>query len=268
MATKEQRRFARVLLEELETRVHAGPPIGDREILSAQAFLRENDFPPSSDYFNRLQQVQQRLDGWSRERTAPPPAKRNYGGAAADTWVQVQSAFDHVILSTCHEGDCHFQHGRIKISHRFNEGGRIDFVELKFLRSLHSCLNGEIRALLTVKDYRRLAKGWHAAEAFVLPLLPKELVFLAPEFFHCPRGEGLAWLVNIGHRIASDLEMDLKSRPLPEGTFTPPAPGSQWPIEALPADEVAWPILHAAAALECAVELNDPKTAQVRYLSR
>ena len=34
--------------------------------------------------------------------------------------------------------------------------GRIDFVELKFLRSLHPLLTGEIRKLVTVKGYQSI----------------------------------------------------------------------------------------------------------------
>jgi len=267
MATKEHKRYARGLIEELESRVHLGPPVRDVEILSAREFLRDKGFSPASDYFNRLAQMQQRLEVRTGE-PALPAAKRNYGGEAAGRWMQVQSAYDHVILSTCYEGDCNFKHGRVKISHRFNQEGRIDFVELKFLRSLHSCLNGEIRVLLRISDYPNIRKDWHTAEAFVLPLLPQELIFLYPEFFHCPRSEALAWLVNIGHRISGDLLGDLSLRSLPGAVSQGPPNGEQLPIEAVGLDEVAFPILENAAALECVLELDDPKTAQVRYLSK
>lgn len=267
MATKEHKRFARGLIEGLESRVHVGPPVRDAEILSAREFLRENSFSPASDYFNRLEQVRQRLDARSNEPCLAP-AKRNYGGAAAGSWMQLQSAYDHAILSTCYEGDCNFKNGRVKLSHRFNQEGRIDFVELKFLRSLQPCLNGEIRALLRVKDYQGLRKDWHAAEAFVLPVLPQELIFLYSEFFRCPRSEGLAWLVNIGHRIVDDLRRDLSARPLLDDAPHLPPDGGQLPIEAVRADEVAWPILQQSASLECAVELDDAKTALVRYISK
>jgi hypothetical protein len=267
MATKEHKRYARGLIEGLESRVHVGPPVRDVEILSAREFLRDNGFSPASDYFSRLTQVQQRLETRS---SAPAllPAKRNYGGEASGRWMQLQSAYDHVILSTCYEGDCNFKHGRVKISHRFNQEGRVDFVELKFLRSLHPCLNGEIRLLLRISDYPSIRKDWRAAEAFVLPLLPQELIFLYPEFFRCRRSEALAWLVNIGHRMIEDLLRDLSLRSLPDAVSQAPANGEQLPIEAVRLDEVAFPILENAAALECALELDNPKTAQVRYLSR
>jgi hypothetical protein len=41
--------------------------------------------------------------------------------------MQIQSAFDHIILSTCYAGEFNLRRGRIKISHRFNHEGRLDF---------------------------------------------------------------------------------------------------------------------------------------------
>ena len=116
----------------------------------------------ASDYFQRLEQIKAGLRP-DQPRRALLPGKRNYGGEAAGRWMQLQSAYDHVILSTCYEGDFDCKPGRVKVSHRFNQAGRADFVELKFLRSLQPCLNGEIRKLLRVKDYqthpKRLARG-------------------------------------------------------------------------------------------------------------
>ena len=74
MATKDHRRHAKGLIEGLESRVHVGPPIQATEILTAQEFLRDNDFSPASDYFNRLGQIQNRLE--PRLREAPSPALR------------------------------------------------------------------------------------------------------------------------------------------------------------------------------------------------
>ena len=210
MATKDHRRLARGLIEALESRVHVGPPVHEAEVLSAREFLRQNDFPAASDYYHRLGHIQDRLG----DRSSAPCsllAKRNYGGEAAGHWMQLQSAYDHVILSTCYEGEFDLKIGRVKISHRLNQAGRIDFVELKFLRPLHPCLTGEIRTLLRVKDYQHIRKDWHAAEAFVLPVLPQELILLFQDIFRCPRREVLAWLVNIGHRMVEDLLEALRS---------------------------------------------------------
>ena len=182
--------------------------------------------------------------------------------------MQLQSAYDHVILSTCYEGEFDLKSGRVKISHRFNQQGRIDFVELKFLRSLQPCLNGEIRSLLRVKDYPTIRKGWHAAEAYVLAVLPQELIFLYEEIFRSPRHDVLAWLVNIGHRLAGDLLEDLRTDPT-NGSIPPGATNrDQLCLQAVRSDEVASPILAHAAGLESNVELNDAKTAVVRYMTR
>jgi hypothetical protein len=266
MATKDHRRYVRGLIEGLESRVHVGPPIHVTELQVAQDYLRQNGFPPASDYFNRLLQIQSRVEPRLRENPLPPP-KRNYGGEAAGCWLQLQSSYDHVILSTCFEGGTDGRQGKVKISHRFNQAGRIDFVELKFLRSLQSCLNGEFRKLLMVKDYTQLRKDWHAAEAFVLPVLPRELLFLYQDIFRCPRDEVLAWLVNIGHRLAKDLVKDLEQRPA--GAMEEPVRtnGEQRCLSSLRSDEVAMPILEQVLTLECAVELTNPKTVVVRYLS-
>src|SRR5205814_3867483 len=159
MATKEHKRRARGMIEGLELRTHVGPPIRASEIVSAREFLRQSDFSPASDYFCRLLQIQERLDGRSNEPPLPQ-AKRNYGGEAAGYWMQLQSAYDHVILSTCYEGEFNLKRGRVKVSCRFNQAGRIDFVEAKLLRSLHPLLNGAIRKLLTVKDFPKNRKDW------------------------------------------------------------------------------------------------------------
>lgn len=267
MATKDHRRHARGLIEALESRVHVGPPVHEAELRSARDFLSQNDFSLASDYFQRLEQIQSRLETRTATRCLFP-GKRNYGGEAAGRWMQLQSAYDHVILSTCYEGEFDCKPGRVKISHRFNQAGRVDFVELKFLRSLQPCLNGEIRKLLRVKDYQTIRKDWHAAEAFILAVLPQELVFLYQDIFRCPRTELLAWLVNIGHGLAGDLLVDVRSRPvngsMPHGGTN----GDQLRVEAIRRDAVAWPILEHAASLESAVELSDPQTALVRYVSR
>ncbi len=268
MATKDHRRQARGLIEHLESRVHVGPPVREAEILSAREYLLQHDFPVASDYFSRLGQIQTRLEPRRKENSLPPP-KRNYGGEAAGRWMQIQSAYDHVILSTCYEEDLDHHGGRVKISHRFNQAGRIDFVELKFLRSLQPCLTGEIRKLLMVKDFARIRKDWHAAEAFVLPVLPRELTLLYQDIFRCPRNEVLAWLVNIGHRIAEDLVHDLEQHSADTLVSQPePRNGDQRCLAEVQTDEVAMPILEEAMTLESAVELSDQKTAIVRYVSR
>jgi len=193
--TKEIKRQARGLVEALESRVHAGPPVGEPEIRAARDFLRQNDFSSASDYFDRLIRIQDRV---GTRRPAVYQEKRNYGGEAAGYWMQVQSIYDHVILSTCYDGEFNSQRGRVKISHRFNEQGRVDFVELKFLRSLHAPLNGELRKLLLIKEYHAMRKDWLEAQAVALRVLPQELVFLYEHIFQSEREQVLAWLVNIG----------------------------------------------------------------------
>jgi hypothetical protein len=265
VATKDHKRCARGLIECLESRVHLGPPIHDAEIHSARQYLLQNDFSPESDYFARLMQVQLRVE--TRTSNPVPIQKRNYSGEAAGYGMQVQSAFDHIIVSTCYEGDFHLKHGKVKISHRFNLEGRIDFVELKFLTSLYPRLNGEFRKLLLVKNYQTIRKDWHAAEAFVLPVLPQELTFLYADVFRSPRSEVLAWLVNIGHGIAGDLLADVKYRPL-NGSVARGVNGNQLSLDSVRSDNVALPILEKAVELEAAVELGEPKSAVVRYVSK
>jgi hypothetical protein len=267
VATKEHKRRARGLIEELECRVHAGPPVLPAELTSAREFLERSEFPRTSDYYNRLSQIQYRLE--TRSTEAPPlVGKRNYGGEAAGYWMQIQSAYDHLILSTCYDGSHNGQQGRIKISHRFNQAGRIDFVELKFLRSLQPFLNGAFRKLISVCDYQHLKKDWSSAEAFVLPVLPRELIFLFADIFRCERPELLAWLVNIGHNLISDLRAHLAEcpasrRPAMEAREFQ----SQLGLEEIRSDAVASPILEKAALLESTVELQSEKTIIIRYRS-
>jgi hypothetical protein len=179
--------------------------------------------------------------------------------------MQLQSVYDHVILSTCYDGQFNTQRGRVKISHRFNQAGRIDFVELKFLKSLQPCLTGEIRKLVTIKSYQTLPKDWHEAEAFVLRVLPQELVFLLADFFRYPRQEILGWLINFGHRTVADLLADLEAGRVngyvPESTGT----SSQVALASIGADAVAMRILEQAALLETLVESSDADSVVVRY---
>jgi len=265
MPTKHHKRQARGLVEELELRVRAGSPVCETEIQSVREFLQQRDFSRASDYFSRLGQVRDwieaRPDTGQRE-------KRNYGGKAAGCWMQVQSIYDHVILSTCHQGDFNTRTGRIKISHRFNRAGRIDFVELKFLRSLQPGLDGAIRKLLLVQDYQNRPNDWYEAEAFALRVLPRELVLVHGDVFRSPREEILAWLVNLGHWSAENLLGDLRASPA--NGCVPGAEGNsdQLCLEAILSDEVALPILEQAEGLECAVESDAPESVIVRYVRK
>ena len=263
VATKEHKRQARGLIEALESRIHAGPPIHATELVSAREFLQQSEFSPESDYFNRLTQIQDRLESRLSEARLPQ-GKRNYGGEAAGYWMQIQSAYDHVILSTCYEGNFNLRQGRVKISHRFNQAGRIDFVELKFLRSLQPTLNGAIRKLLTIKDYQSIRKDWRVTDAFVLEVLPRELIFLYESIFRCPKSEMFAWLINIGHRLIGDLLKELGSRPV-NGFLRQTSNSEQLCLHALQSDDVALPILQRTAILQSSAELTDSKTIVVSY---
>lgn len=265
MPTKEHKRHARGIVEALESRAHAGPSVASTEILSARSFLEQHDFSPASDYFRRLVQLQDHL------RTRPlveRREKRNYGGEAAGCWMQLQSIYDHVILSICYDGEFNSRRGRIKVSHRFNEAGRIDFVELKFLRSMQPCLTGEIRKLLLVQGFQSHRKDWHEAEAHVLRVLPQELVFLYPDFFRMPRVELFAWLINIGHRTVADLLSDMRAGRVNGHVRETGGNPNQLRLAEVGADEVAVPILEQAAALEAAVEFAEPESAIVRYVGK
>jgi len=267
VATKEHRRLAKGLIEELESRVHVGPPIQHTEIHSARQFLQQNDFSPASDYFSRLTDLQYRLQ--SRPKPVGPPlGKNNYGGSAAGYWMQLQSAYDHVILSTCFEGEYNLRRGRIKISHRFNQAGRLDFVELKFLRSLQPSLNGEIRKLLAVSNFQTIRKDWLAADAYVLPVLPQELIFLFKDIFRFPRSEFLAWLANIGHGLVEDLLGELLQAP-PNGELAcARSETGQLPMAAVRHDAVAMGVLRNACRLQTRVEIKDAKTVVMHYLTK
>ncbi len=261
--TKEARRLARQRLEALEAALRSGSGPSLVQVQDFARFLRQCGFAPSSEYFSRLA----RLEAFVRSHGVPAPsAKRDYGGYAAGCWMQVQSVYDHLLLSVCYEGEFRGRRGRIKISHRFNRAGRIDFVEAKLLRSLVPQLDGALRKLLTVREFPRLEPDWWAASAYALRVLPQELLFLHAEIFRYPRSEVLAWLINIGHRTVADLVTELEGGPMDP----PPGPQQrQWPISSLTGDPVAWPILQQAALLEACIEPGDsPDVFLVRYLRR
>lgn len=267
MPTKEIKRHARGIVEALESRAHAGPPVRANEIVSAREFLEQHDFSTTSDYFSRLDRLQNCI---ATRPVAPRQEKRNYGGEAGETWMQVQSIYDHVILSTCHNGEFNSQRGRIKLSHRFNQAGRIDFVELKFLRSLQPCLTGEIRKLVMIKDYQHLQKDWREADAFALRVQPRELIFLYANVFRCARRDILAWLINIGHHTVADLLESLRTNRVNGHSDEPPANSTQLRLETIGSDSVAMPILEQAASLDSFVELgaDEDDPISVRYVHR
>lgn len=260
--TRDARRLARQRMEWLETAFHAGPDIGPDHLHEFKEFLQGQGFPPNSQYFERLA----RLENLLRLRTAPPQAvKRDYAGYAAGCWMQLQSIYDHCILSVCYDGEFRRQPGRIKISHRFNRAGRVDFVEAKLLQSLDPKLHGALRKLITIRDYAQRQPDWWCAPAYTLRVLPRELLFLHPEIFRCARSQLLAWLINIGHRTVADLVDELTRAQVPGS----PDRSRQWPLSWLPRDPVAWPILQQAAHLEAFLEPGDsPDVSQVRYLRR
>ncbi len=266
VATKEHRRQAKGLIEKLEGRVHAGPPVALDELDSAREFLRRSEFSPASDYFQRLSQIQWRLE--RRDSSADVSDKRNYGGQVGGQWLQLQSAYDHVIVSTCYGGQHNGQRGRIKLSHRFNEAGRIDFVELKFLQSLQPHLNGALRKLISMCDYQHLNKDWSSAEAFVLPLLPRELIFLYADIFRCDRAEVLAWLINIGHTLANDLLGSLVVAQRATFASVDHGVGNQRELSDIGSDPIAVPILEQAATIKTTVDQMDEKRVIVRYCQR
>jgi hypothetical protein len=248
----------------LESRIHGGPRIEHGELLSVREFLHQNDFSPASEYFRRLGQIQDRLAG--RVNDPPvPQGKRNYGGQAGGRHMQVQSIYDHAILSVCYAGEFNTRRGRIKVSHRFNQEGRADFVELKFLCSLSPELNGAFRKLVLVKDYQKIRKDWDAADAYILPVLPQELVFLFKDIFRCEKADVYSWLINIGHAIAGDLLTDLDSYP---AASTNGNGEQQLGLDLIRQDAVALPILQKAAARGCAVEIEDERMVVVRYVRK
>lgn len=265
VATKEHKRHAKGLLERLESRVHSGPRIEHGELMSVREFLHQNEFSPASDYFRRLGEIQDRLAGRAGDRPIPQ-GKRNYGGQAGGRHMQVQSIYDHAILSVCYAGEFNTRRGRIKISHRFNQEGRVDFVELKFLCSLAPTLNGAIRKLILIKDYQKIRRDWDAAEAYVLPVLPQELVFLYQEIFRCERADIFSWLINIGHVLAGDLLADLEPRP--DASINGNGNGEQLALHLVREDAAALPILQKAAGRECAVEIEDERVVVVRCVRK
>src|SRR5262249_35127444 len=130
----------------------------------------------------------------------------------------------------------------------------------------------------------------------VLPVLPRELVFMYPSLFRSARSELLAWLINIGHGMVTDLVEDLASGSTgshnghPQGVastnLTPrsinpdqaPQRSSathslrgikkQEPLSEIVGDRVAWPILNEIGSLTSVVDIIDSRTVQVRYLTQ
>ena len=136
------------------------------------------------------------------------------------------------------------------------------------MRSLHPCLDGALRKLLTVNGYQNGRRDWHTAEAFVLEVLPQELVFLYPDVFRCPKAELFGWLINIGHGLVGDLLDELRARPQAVNPRQNGNHANQLALAAVLSDDVALPILEGAASLEAAVEVQDAKTVEVRYVNK
>lgn len=273
MATKALRQQARQWVETLESRLHVGPSPGLAEIRSARDFLQQHDFPPASDYFRRLSRIEGALES---RRAGDPPPKCNYGGRVAGFWLQLQSVFDHVLVSVCYQGRFRTQRGRVKLTHRFNVAGRVDFVELKYLRALEPALDGATRKLVLVRDFVTRPREWFDAEAFVLRVLPRELVLIEPEVFRCSRAEIVRWLVNLGHWTVEQalvgLETQGENACAEERSKTCSAAGpealaaAQRDLLEVLGDAVALPVLRQAAALRVRVEADTPERAVLRYV--
>ena len=138
-------------------------------------------------------------------------------------------------------------------------------MELKYLQSLDPRLNGELRKLLIVKDYPSIQKDWHEADAFVLEILPRELVFLYEGIFRCPRTQLFAWLLNIGHGIVEDLLKDLQSRKFKFSAVTASGPGPNlgWPPQGWNQNAVSSPATNGNGKTVC---LEPPETGFAEFL--
>lgn len=273
MATKALRQHARQWVETLESRLHLGPSPCMAEIQSARDFLRQNQFPDASDYYRRLERIECSL---AARQAGDPVSKRNYGGRVADLWLQIQSVYDHVLVSVCYQGQWRAQRGRVKLTHRFNAAGRVDFVELKYLEALDARLQGATRKLVLVRDFAVRRRDWFEAEAFVLRVLPRELMLIEPEVFRCPRAEIVAWLVNLGHWTVAQALAGLRAarahlRPQPSSDERSAAGAeasatAQCQLLEVLDDPVAPPILRQAAALQARAEADGSEQALLRYL--
>jgi hypothetical protein len=121
-----------------------------------------------------------------------------------------------------------------------------------------------MRKLVLIKDYQKIRKDWDAAEAYILPVMPQELVFLYQDVFRCEKADVISWLVNIGHVIAGDLIVDLSMRPEESANGN----SEQLALHHVRDDTVALPILRKAAARDCAVEIEDERVVLVRYVRK
>ncbi|MGH7972133.1 MAG: hypothetical protein ACREIC_25750, partial [Limisphaerales bacterium] len=134
----------------------------------------------------------------------------------------------------------------------------------KFVSSLEPVLNGQYRKLLLVSNYQAIKKDWRVAEAFVLPVLPRELIFLYENIFRCPKHELFAWLVNIGHGLVQDVGDSLRTGFGPAESQRPNDFG-QLPLLMIREDEVAVPIIEKAAVLKSTVQCLEPARVAVNY---
>jgi hypothetical protein len=75
----------------------------------------------------------------------------------------------------------------------------------------------------------------------------------------------VAWLVNIGHRLAGDLVAALDAGSVNGHEAEPARNADQLHLDAAQSDAVAMPILEHAASLESITESLDSKTVVLRY---
>jgi len=162
----------------------------------ARTLLLQHEFSPSSDYFNRLAGVQSRL----RTRVIAPAlasVKRNYGGASAAAGCRSRCLRpphpEHVLRRRVP----HPAGGRVKSPIGSTSRAASTSVELKFLQSLHSPLDGQLRKLLLVRDFATIHKDCTP------PRPSSSRPATGAGFPSCgdfplrPAPNWLAWLVNI-----------------------------------------------------------------------
>jgi len=161
------------------------------------AFLDEAGASPQSSYYDRLQELTDRLDEHSRAPSQTTfTGKREYVGMSAGARMKIKVLGDNVILMRQYSKS-------FKVSWSFNQEGKIEFVE-----SLSYQANQGDR-LITVTDFKNLPRDWKCAQAEYEPI-PQYALQINRGFYGQPPKQQYSSLLRFGHGDARNLMKNLE----------------------------------------------------------
>lgn len=225
-----------MIVESLETRVALKKPISTDEVQGAADLMESLGFSEQSAYYARLERLYVLADKQKPavvEKPAERPdapvtdsealdfkrvGRREYAAIYSRGSAFLKFVYDHFFLMKLHKRWYKDRGMAVKISHRFNQEGRIDLVDAVLVHSLDPRMDRAVKHLLSVDGYDKKEKGWHGAEAFYLPIVPFEMIAFDEQFINKTYVERCQSLLREGHDGARLLVREMRAGKLQESS--------------------------------------------------